>query len=62
MTAEEVANELMKNPKTVVMVHQPSSNPDSIVEVTEVDLRVAEEGEFPEDWNMPEGFTFIHLT
>lgn len=61
MIARELAEELMKNPDVVVMVHQPSMNPDSIVQVTEVELNVAEEGEYPEDWNMPEGFTFLHL-
>lgn len=29
--------------------------------VSETDIHVTEDGEFPEDWNMPAGFTFLKI-
>ena len=49
MLAKELAEQLLKTPDLYVMVHQPCSNPDSIVGVSEVEIRVAEEDEYPED-------------
>lgn len=33
-----------------------------ILDVENVTLRVAEDGEFPSSWNMPEGFTFVEIS
>jgi hypothetical protein len=34
---------------------------DEIVGIGYANVRIAEDGEFPDDWNMPEGFTFVEL-
>ena len=34
---------------------------DQIVGIGYANVRIAEDGEFPDDWNMPEGFTFVEL-
>ena len=34
---------------------------DQIVGIDYANVRIAEDGEFPDDWNMPEGFTFVEL-
>ena len=34
---------------------------DQIVGIGYANVRVTEDGEFPDDWNMPEGFTFVEL-
>jgi hypothetical protein len=37
------------------------ANMDEIVGIGYANVRIAEDGEFPDDWNMPEGFTFVEL-
>ena len=37
------------------------ANLDQIVAIGYANVRVVEDGEFPDDWNMPEGFTFVEL-
>ena len=37
-------------------------NRGSTFEVFTVKHRVAKEDEFPEDWNMPEGFEFVDIS
>jgi hypothetical protein len=38
------------------------SESDSVIRsMTYCNSRVAEEGEFPDDWDMPEGFTFVEI-
>jgi hypothetical protein len=34
---------------------------NAIRSITYCNSRVAEEGEFPDDWDMPEGFTFVEI-
>jgi hypothetical protein len=34
---------------------------DQIVGIGYANVRIAEDDEFPDDWNMPEGFTFVEL-
>ena len=34
---------------------------DAIRSISFANLRVAEDGEFPDEWDMPEGFTFVEL-
>lgn len=34
---------------------------DEIRSVSYTNVRVAEQDEFPEDWDMPEGFTFVEI-
>lgn len=43
-----------------VMFSDPNS--DSVYSVESVGFRVAEEDEFDEDWNMPEGYKFVDLS
>ena len=34
---------------------------DEIRAVSYCNVHITEEGEFPEDWDMPEGFTFVEI-
>ena len=43
-----------------VMFTDPNSDGGPFM-VTEVDVERTEEDEFPEEFNMPAGFTFVHL-
>ncbi len=43
-----------------VMFKDPNSNGGPFG-VSTATIEIAEEDEYPEDWNMPEGFTFVLL-
>lgn len=34
----------------------------SLYSASLVTVKVAEDGEFPEDWNMPPGYKFVHIS
>lgn len=51
---QDIANE---HGDVEVMFEEP--NTDEIFEANIVKFRVADNEEFPEDWDMPEGFSFI---
>lgn len=44
----------------IIMFREPNGD-NEVFAVTRVDYHVAEENEFPEDWDMPEGFGFVFL-
>lgn len=64
MNVLQLANKLhaiyKEHGNVAVMFTDPNSG-EGPFSVESVDLVVAEEGEYPEDWNMPEGFTFVEL-
>lgn len=64
MNVLQLANQLhaiyKEHGNVEVMFADPNSGQGPF-SVGTVNLVVAEEGEYPEDWNMPEGFTFVEL-
>jgi len=51
----------IRNSNIEVFFRDPNSNQGPF-EVGQVAQCEAEEDEFPESWNMPEGFVFVELT
>ena len=41
-----------------VMINESDS---AIRSINYTNLRIAEDGEFPDKWDMPEGFTFVEI-
>ena len=60
MKAKEVAKILLETPELDVLFQDPNSNGGPF-SVESAQLRIAAKDEFPEDFDMPEGFTFILL-
>lgn len=64
MTILELANRLKaiydEHGDVPVMFTDPNNG--STYEVFTVKHRVAEEDEYPEDWDMPEGFEFVDIS
>lgn len=61
MKSHALAKELLDNENVTVMFLDPDSN-NGPFSVNIVELETAEEGEFPEDFNMAKGFKYILLT
>ena len=63
MTVNELIEKLEairdEHGSTTVMFR--SHNNGEIYEAENLDIRVAEDGEFHDSWNMPEGFTFVEI-
>lgn len=60
MKARELIEQLLKmDQEENVMLQDPNAHggPFSVMKVT----RQTSQGEYPTDWNMPEGYTFILL-
>lgn len=45
----------------LMMFREPNGDND-VFAVQDMEYRVAEETEFPEDWDMPEGYKFVLMT
>lgn len=61
MTVQELIQQLSQlNPDLTVMFQDPNANGGPF-SVTRLQVHTAAEDEYPEDWNMPEGFTFVLL-
>lgn len=61
MKAHDLAKELLNSENVEVMLQDPNSHDGPFI-VNAIQLEtVEEEDEFPEDFDMPEGFTYILL-
>jgi hypothetical protein len=61
MKAHELGKKLLSGENVSVMFQDPNSKYGPF-SAEHADLKVTKEDEFPEDFNMPEGFKYILLT
>jgi len=61
MKAHELAKKLLAEEDVEVMFQDPNSKGGPF-STNGVQLKVAEKDQFPEDFNMPEGFKWIEIT
>ena len=61
MKAKDLVKKLLENPEVDVMFTDPNSDGGPF-SVGQVSLRIAEEDEFPEEFNMKKVYKFIELT
>lgn len=61
MKAHELGRKLLAGENVDVMFRDPNSSGGPF-SVSNTELKVAEEDDYPENFNMPEGFKHIELT
>ena len=64
MKISEMINQLeqiQKNQGDVEVMFSSPNHDQSLYSVGAIEFRVAEEDEFDEEWDMPEGFKFVSL-